>query len=301
MKLYCQSPAWGGTTIYRQSPYFTGIMGKHSWLSFDHGDYDFLLCNDPDRLPLSLKSFQREKLILILQENPNVWAPEPDYLAKFGTIISPFPITPPHNTHLIIAPAAIPWFYGIPFKTNTGLLHNPLKSRCELDALANKMPFKKKKLLSLITSGKAALPGHRWRLEIAQALQTYFGPEIDIFGFGHKPLSDKATGLDDYKFSITIENDNSDHYWTEKLSDCLIGGCVPIYSGSAMAQAYLDWSFPTIPYGCEPCLFVEHVKKIVSKYEFRQEELIKARNKVLYGYNLLAYVPHLMSGSSRYL
>jgi hypothetical protein len=301
MKLYCQSPSWGRTNIYRQSPGFTGIVGEHSWSSFENHEYDYLLCNDPDNLPKALQFQPKEKLIFILQENPNVWIPDQDYLKKFGTIISPFSIQTPASTRLILAQPAIPWFYGIPFKTDSGLLHNPLQTKNELTAIEKKWPFQKKKLLSLITSGKASLPGHRWRLEIAQALHDHFGDAIDIFGFGHKPLADKAKGLDEYQFSVVIENENLDHYWTEKLADCVLGGCIPIYSGSAMAQAYLDWSFPTIPYGCNPKLFVEHTKMILEKHQYSQSIIAKARNKVLHGYNLLTYIPHLIKGGSRYM
>jgi hypothetical protein len=42
-------------------------------------------------------------------------------------------------------------------------------------------------------------------------------------------------------FSVAIENDNSDTYFTEKLTDCFVMGTVPVYYGSRkVVEKYFD-------------------------------------------------------------
>jgi hypothetical protein len=54
-------------------------------------------------------------------------------------------------------------------------------------------------------------------------------------------LNDKEDGIRDYMFSVAIENDNSDTYFTEKLTDCFAMGTVPVYYGSRkVVEKYFD-------------------------------------------------------------
>lgn len=43
---------------------------------------------------------------------------------------------------------------------------------------------------------------------------------------------DKVAFMRNYRFAICPENSNADGYVTEKLFDAILGGCIPIYSGS---------------------------------------------------------------------
>ena len=119
--------------------------------------------------------------------------------------------------------------------------------------------------------------------------------EIDIYGFGHKPIRDKSEALDKYKFSIVIENDSSPHYWTEKLSDCLIAKTIPIYSGASLASDYLSLQIPSIPFGCDPNKAISIIKDHISKCTISLADLESARNKILDDYNMLEYLPYLVS------
>ena len=89
--------------------------------------------------------------------------------------------------------------------------------------------YQKTKLISMIYSGKQSMEGHRLRHTIAQQYQLQ---EIDYYGHGAgKPIVDKQDGLQDYYFSIIVENTNQPNYFTEKLIDCLVVGTIPIYWG----------------------------------------------------------------------
>lgn len=44
--------------------------------------------------------------------------------------------------------------------------------------------------------------------------------------------NDKEAYLKTFKFNICAENDNTEHYVTEKIFDAFIAGCIPLYYGS---------------------------------------------------------------------
>ena len=64
--------------------------------------------------------------------------------------------------------------------------------------------------------------------------------EMDVFGRGYTPIDNKITGLKDYMFSLIIENDKTDNWFTEKIIDCLVTGTVPIYWGCKNIGDYFN-------------------------------------------------------------
>jgi len=102
----------------------------------------------------------------------------------------------------------------------------------------NRMIYPKTKLVSMIASNKDWLRGHQNRLQWVEKL----GDKVDLFGRGRpNQLNYKEDGLRDYMFSVTIENDNTDMFFTEKLADNFVTGTVPIYWGSRkVVEKYFD-------------------------------------------------------------
>lgn len=93
----------------------------------------------------------------------------------------------------------------------------------------------KTRLVSMITSPKASLDGHRARLQIARRLHS----AVDVFGLnGRIPF--KEMGLNDYMFSVAVENAQSPGYFTEKLLDCFATGTVPIYKGAPDIDTFFN-------------------------------------------------------------
>lgn len=88
--------------------------------------------------------------------------------------------------------------------------------------------YTKSKLLSFITSNKTICPMHRYRLSWAEKLKG----KCDLFGRGIREIEKKEQGLNEYMFSIAIENGKYDTYFTEKILDCFATGTVPIYFGT---------------------------------------------------------------------
>lgn len=102
---------------------------------------------------------------------------------------------------------------------------------------------KKNKLISMIYSDKKYLPGHKLRYIVADKLipKINFSNKIDMFGTATKtPLHNKADGCNDYMFQIAIENSKSKNYWADKILDCFITGCVPIYWGAPNIGDWFD-------------------------------------------------------------
>lgn len=94
----------------------------------------------------------------------------------------------------------------------------------------------KTKLISMISSSKQMSPGHRKRFEYVNK----FKNNLDLYGRGHNEIKNKEDGLDDYMFSVAIENDQYGGYFTEKIIDCFATGTVPIYLGDPKIDRYFN-------------------------------------------------------------
>lgn len=95
----------------------------------------------------------------------------------------------------------------------------------------------KNKNCSMIISGKKDLEGHILRHLIQKS-----AVGIDFFGWGTKGgfLKYKGDVMKDYKYHITIENTRAHHYFSEKLIDCLLLKCIPIYWGCLNIEKYFN-------------------------------------------------------------
>jgi hypothetical protein len=126
---------------------------------------------------------------------------------------------------------------------------------------------------SMIYSGKTFMPGHRLRQQIARL------PGIDLFGHGSPhPVDRKEEGLDEYRFSIAIENSRADNYFTEKLLDCFATGTIPIYWGCPNLARWFNMdgvirfdSAADIPPILEGCEYSRHLKAARENMERMRE------------------------------
>ena len=113
----------------------------------------------------------------------------------------------------------------------------------------------KPKLMSIIISKKMFAPGHKYRhLLVSNILQNNL--PIDIYGCGcslynqhrekYPQIKDAFEGkepYEDYLFSICIENFESNHYFSEKISSPILYNCMPIYHGCRNINTYFKDSF----------------------------------------------------------
>lgn len=88
----------------------------------------------------------------------------------------------------------------------------------------------KNKKCSLVASYKVYCPLHYLRAKMAERLRK----KVDVFGTiqGEDYWVPIHKTLDDYYYSIIIENHIDDLYFTEKLLNCFATGTIPIYIGA---------------------------------------------------------------------
>lgn len=88
--------------------------------------------------------------------------------------------------------------------------------------------YKKTKRISMITSNKMFTEQQKFRVKYAIENKNL----LDLYGKGFKEIKHKEEGLKDYMYSVSIENDTYDTYFTEKIIDCFMTGTIPIYKGT---------------------------------------------------------------------
>lgn len=97
--------------------------------------------------------------------------------------------------------------------------------------------YEKTKLVSIIASPKKTTEGHLLR---HQAIER-FSDRIDgVFNSSTYLGPQKINALKEYAYSIVIENERSDDFFTEKIIDCFVTGTIPIYWGCRNIGNYFD-------------------------------------------------------------
>lgn len=117
--------------------------------------------------------------------------------------------------------------------------------------------FENKKLIINISANKNSthpLELYSERLLVIKLLNSYYPNDFDLFGFDWQNFAeanlnkevykgsldlDKLEVLYKYKFAIVYENAKVNGWVTEKLFDCLRGGCIPIYVGAPDIDTYV--------------------------------------------------------------
>ncbi len=122
--------------------------------------------------------------------------------------------------------------YELIFTHDVRLL--PLSTKMKF-ILPNAVPWvsdygvhKKTKLVSMIASLKKYCSGHLYRHTIIEKYKN----QVDLFGTGLNRIEHKEEGLNNYCFSIAMENDNYPNIFCEKITDCFATGAIPIFWGT---------------------------------------------------------------------
>ena len=147
----------------------------------------------------------------------------------------------------------------------------------------------KHRVLSWITSNKASLPGHRQRMRFLERLRGRVG--LDLFGRGFHFLEDKWEGLAPYRYSLAVENFEGPDYWSEKLADCFLAWCMPIYHGCTNIESY----FPPesmVRINVRSPDAIEQVRDAVTsdRWKRNRDAVAHARDLVLNHYQIFPFV-----------
>jgi len=137
----------------------------------------------------------------------------------------------------------------------------------------------KKHIMSIIVSEKIFLPGHKYRHALLYELLKY-DIDLHIWGRGSTmyhdkrvkgPFGENTDPYDDYYFTISVENSQSNYYITEKFVDPLVKACIPIYLGARKIKKI----FKSDSYYLLKGKLDEDVRKIVDIYNNFKNYLVK--------------------------
>lgn len=175
------------------------------------------------------------------------------------------------------------WHYAM----RAGSVHG---SSLNFDELVRLERPTKPKLISVISSNKVVTPDHRKRLEFVEYLKQELGDVVDVFGRGIRSMDDKSEAIWPYKYHIVLENDHSDYFMTEKISDAFLGWSYPIYFGGHEAYyRFPEGSFTAIDvYQPETAMAIVRDVLRAETFENTRENVASAREAVLYQNNLFA-------------
>lgn len=242
--------------------------------------YDWLVVYD-DLPPLGDERFsKRQEVLACPNENTILLTYEPasvkiygyDYTHQFGTVLtSHSPQDLKHPGRRDMPPVGI-WYYGD-----------------EKDMARVPQAPAKKSDLSIFMSAKADKHTvHALRYRFFEASRDYFGDRATYFGRQYNYVDKKASGLDDFKYTLALENHIGPHHWTEKLSDAFLGYCLPFYDGCTNLDAY----FPRDSYikidMRDPRAAFKEIEAAIQRdaYASALPSIIEARRRVIEEFNL---------------
>jgi len=237
---------YGNWPLARQTPNNSGVWGDCQFFINDNTeecDYWFVF---DDLLNEEFVSCDRKNTIIITLEFPEI---RPNinsiFLKQFGAVFTYSREIKHPKVINILAP--FPWHIGVD-STNSQTIAGDYKvyNDFQLDFTTTKT-----KLISVISSNKTYIEGHRKRLEFVEALKQHFGNKIDIFGRGINDFADKWDVITPYKYHISLENSSCHNGISEKLYDAFLGESFPFYYGSPNASDYFpQQSFIPINVNC---------------------------------------------------
>lgn len=224
-----------------------------------------------------------ENTLLMLSEPHTIVSFPKSYRDQFGMLYSCQEGMAHKN--VVYGQALLPWFVGVVNRDGAS------EYGMGYDEIARAVP-EKTRLISVITSNKAFTRGHQDRIEFVAKLKKRYGDRIDVYGRGFRAFEDKWDVLAPYKYHIAIENSSSRYYWTEKLSDCYLAGCYPIYYGCKnIGDYFADRALTKINIKDfdEACDIID---KVITDdlYGKRTEELKESKVKVMEDYNMFRII-----------
>jgi hypothetical protein len=265
-------PEWGGCRFV-----FDAEAREYDWLAV----YDDLPPYGEERRSMRVETLACAPAhsLLVTTEPSSIKAYGRAFCAQFGYVLTsqePWALKHPGR---IYSQPALHWFYG------TGGDHMRT-----LDEMRAHPPLAKTGMLSTVGSGKQQKHTmHFKRYQFIQRIKEAI-PEMDVYGRGYIPMPDKAQALDGYRYHLAVENHHSLHHWTEKLSDPLLGACLPFYAGCPNAADYFPpESFIALDiHDPEGAIGIIRTAMANGEYEKRLPAILEARRRVLEEYSLIA-------------
>lgn len=194
--------------------------------------------------------YPRRQRIAVLSESPIDVC-----YRRIDEVVRRFPLVYTHQRQLLARGGP---FRPLLFGTNWIGVRDEAAERAILDSSPPKS-----RLVSFIGSLDHPDEGaYRLRRQVAEFLTQ--GTGVDCYGKGIRPIDGKREAIASYRFSVAMENAASDHYFSEKLVDCLLLETVPIYYGCPGISECLD------PRGLICFRTVEELREILDTLDARR-------------------------------
>ncbi|MCX6651892.1 MAG: glycosyltransferase family 10 [Methanomassiliicoccales archaeon] len=293
VKLSLSVPEWPWS---RQTPGSRGAWGQCQF--FDDPNrkecdywvvYEGLLKEETATCPQS-------NTIFITGEPETFKSYDQDFVSQFATVVTPQ--SGMRHDNVIHSQTGLPWWVGMKLiKTPDGRHKFKEGYTLDYDKLKSMEPPPKHKLVSILTSEKAVIPGHVRRLEFVRWLEKELGSEIDVFIYSINGPEDKWDAIAPYKYHIAIENTSCPDYFTEKLSDTYLASSFPIYYGCTnLANYFPERSFAKIDIRDREGS-VKLIRQLIAedRYDQSQEALRTAKDLVLDKHNLFPLIADIIS------
>jgi len=258
--------------LFRQTPQSQGIWGEYSFTNRRVTDCDYVVVMN--------YSNHGER---VLCNEKNVWCLQQE----------------PHNEYFGVYHKYAPEVYARVFTPDESLKgpryvhsHGALPWHVErsYDDLKKNILPEKERNLSIVTSSKQIFRGHKARMGFLKSIAGRI--DVDVFGYGIRPLLDKWDGLAPYRYSIVIENFSSAHYWTEKLADCYLSWTLPFYYGCKnLSQYFPSESFVSIDIK-KPDEALSIIEDTINEnmWKKRLDAISQARELILEKYQLFPFL-----------
>jgi len=292
VKISTDSPNW---PLIRQTPESSGIWGNYVFfINQDVDACDWWFVYENLSKPEST-TCPESNVVFITGEPPLTRTYDPKFLGQFSAAITSHTDLAHPNT--ILVQQSLPWHIGVCRDKNGSIkgymnFDDFIKSRPEITL--------KSKLVSVISSDKKYTRGHRQRLKFVDQLVKRLRGQVDHFGRGFNEVEDKWQAIAPYKYHIVLENSAFPHYFTEKLSDAILGWSYPIYYGCPNIHEYFPSLSLTMIDILDPSHAVDEIEEVIfsDTFEKKISQIRDARELVLYRYNLFPFLAEYTKGQA---
>lgn len=167
---------------------------------------------------------------------------------------------------------ALPW--------HIGLSYDELKS-------ISIQSLKKENKIVWVTSNQRTSKQHNLRMDFLDSLRNL--PFVDLYGRGIQNIDSKWDVMKTAKYAIAFENFKNDYNWTEKIADCFLSFCIPIYYGCDRISDYFD-SNSIIQLDPKDKHIALQLKELANSnyWEENLDALLDSREKVLNEYQMFS-------------
>ncbi|CAM3802137.1 glycosyltransferase family 10 domain-containing protein [Litorimonas haliclonae] len=260
----------------------------------DARDYDWLvvyeglpmLPNDRQVNRIEPLACPREKTLFITTEPASIRVEGPHYLRQYGHVLSAKPASVMKHPNQIFETPPLRWFYGRPLGGQPGEYIN-------YDEFLARAPLPKTKTLSTVCSNKQmSHTVHSQRYNFTMEMKDRLGDMFDVYGRGINPIDRKDEAMDDYRYTLAIENHHAAGHWTEKLSDAWLANCLPFYYGDPEYASFfpVEAAIPIDIFKMDEAEATIRHSIARGEYEKRLPAIWEARTLILKKYNLIAVI-----------